>query len=137
MVNLSLINLYSAQKLMYLYHIVPYGQPQLLRVESSNFTSIHIRWDRVNCTEHNGEIIGYNISYYPSSHSNYKKSDNILGTSAMERQYVATQLTPLTNYTFMVTAVSSYNGSSFSLPASVTYQTNRTSSKSSIAFTDP
>ena len=116
---------------------MPHGQPQSLRVESSNFTSIHILWGPVNCTERNGEIVGYNISYYPSGHSSYKKSDNILGTLVMDRQYVAPRLTPFTNYTFMVTAVSSFNGSSFSLPANVTHQTNRTSSKSSIAFTDP
>ena len=118
---------------------MPYGQPQSLRVESSNFTSIHILWDPVNCTERNSEIVGYSISYYPSGHSRYMKSDNIFLTSAMERRYyyVATQLTPLINYTFMVTAVSSYNGSSFSLPAIVAHQTNRTSGKSSIAFTDP
>ena len=119
------------------YYIVTYGQPQSLHVESSNFTSIHILWGRVNCTERNGEISGYNISYFPSSYRSYKKLDNISGTSAMERQYVATRLTPLTHYTFMVTAVSSYNGSSFSLPASVRFQTNRTSGKSFIAFIDP
>ena len=117
------------------------GRPQSLRVESSrsNSTSIHFLWDRVSCTERNGKIIGYNISYYPSGHSSYKKSDNniILGTSMMERQYVATRLTPLTNYTFMVTAISSHNGSSFSLPASVTYQTNRTSGKSFIVLIGP
>ena len=117
--------------------IVPYGQPQSLRVESSDFTSIHILWGRVNCTERNSEIIGYNISYFPSGHSSYKKSDNISGTSMMERQYVATRLTPFTNYKFMVTAVSSYSGRSFSLPASVMFQTNRTSGRSTIAFTDP
>ena len=125
-----------------LYQIIVYcmaaptGRPQSLRVESSrsNSTSIHFLWDRVNCTERNDEIIGYNISYYPefNRHSSYKKSDNISGTSATERQYVATQLMPFTNYTFMVTAVSHHNGRSFSLPANVTYQTNRTSGKSSI-----
>ena len=130
---------------MIIYQIIihcmaaPTGRPQSLHVESSrsNSTSIHFLWDRVNCTGRNGEIIGYNISYYPSTYSSYKKFDNISGISTMERQYVATQLTPLTNYTFMVTAVSSYNDRSFSLPASVTYQTNRMSGKSSIAFTDP
>jgi hypothetical protein len=100
-------------------------------VKFSNSTSIHILWDPMNCTERNGEIIGYNISYYPSRYNSYKKSDNITETSEMERRYTATQLTPLTNYTFMVTAVSSYNSRSFSLTTNIMYQTNRTSGKSS------
>jgi hypothetical protein len=85
----------------------------------------------MSCTERNGQIIGYNISYFPSRYNNYKKSDNIMGTSEMERRYTATQLTPLTQYIFMVTAVSSYNGRSFSDPARIIYWTNRTSGKSS------
>ena len=99
---------------------------------SSNSTSIHILWDRINCTEQNSEIMGYNITYYPSRHTggSYRKSNYIVGTSEINRQYTATQLTPLTQYTFVVTAVSSYNGHSFSLNATTMYVTNRTSGKS-------
>jgi hypothetical protein len=109
----------------------PTGRPQL-RVGSSTSTSAHFLWDRINCTERNSEIVGYNISYYPSMNSTYKISDNITGTSEMERRYTATQLTPITNYTFMITAVSNYNDRSFSLAANITYQTDRTSGKSSL-----
>ena len=99
-------------------------------MRSSTSTSIHIVWDRINCNERNGEITGYDVTYYPTMYSGYRISDYVAGTSETNRQYTATQLTPLTNYTFVVTAVSSYNEHSFSLNASTTYETNRTSGKS-------
>lgn len=111
--------------LAYLIILAPSGQPRSLRVGSSNLTSIHILWDRISCTERNGEIIGYNITYYPTMYGGvYKKYDYVEGTSEANRQYIAIQLTPITQYEFIVRAVSSHNRSSFSLAATDTFHTN-------------
>lgn len=98
-----------------------------LCVESSNSTSIHILWNRISCTERNGEITGYNITCYPTKYSNYCKSVYVPGTSEIDQHYTAHLLTPVTQYTFVVAAVSSYNEHSLSLSAIITSWTNGTS----------
>ena len=47
-----------------LYHIErPSGAPVLLVPVIISTTTIRVSWREVNCTEHNGDFIGYNVQY--------------------------------------------------------------------------
>ena len=104
----------------------PVGKPQSLRRVSTNSTSVHIMWDRINCTERNGEIIGYKVTYFPRDNSADKKFAYVAGTEELSRQYVAHQLTPHSTYTFVVVAVSNFEELSYSLNVSIDVETNTT-----------
>ena len=57
------------------------------------------------CHERNGEITGYNITYYPNIYSNQRISLNVSGISKSSRVFVAYNLSPQTSYTFEVRAI--------------------------------
>ena len=104
----------------------PVGRPQSLRYVFTNSSSVHITWDRISCTERNGEIVGYNVTYFPRINGSDKKYAYVGGTEEFSRQYVAHQLTPRSLYTFVVFAVSSFEELSYSLDTSIDVETNTT-----------
>ena len=77
----------------------PSGPPQSLTVTSTTPFSITIQWGEVECLEQNSEITGYSVRYETRG-----MTANVTGAS--NRTFTATGLTPRTNYTFEVAAVS-------------------------------
>jgi hypothetical protein len=80
----------------------------MLRSISQTQISIAITWNSTNCGERNSEIIGYNVTYFPTGISD----DNVhhikrIGSNDDSREYNATNLIPGTSYTFTVAALSS------------------------------
>ena len=47
--------------------LAPPGTPQNLRATSISDTSITIQWESVNCSDCNGTITGYNVTYGKAS----------------------------------------------------------------------
>ena len=87
---------------------------------SSNSTSITITWDRVACHQRNGEIDGYNVTYYPKGDKSDINTVVVHGVAESNRTFLASGLQPLTNYTFEVQA---FNGIGYGPAASATFQT--------------
>ena len=87
--------------------LAPIGVPTNVTNTSISSTSIAITWDRVACVHRNGEIDGYNVTYYPKG----DKSDGITvivrGVTGRNRTFLASGLQPLTKYNFEVQA---FNG---------------------------
>ena len=91
----------------------PNGPPQSLTVNSTTLFSITIQWSEVECLEQNSAITGYSVRYGMTVTVNV--------TGASNRMFTATGLTPYTNYTFEVAAVSDSGTGPF---ASTTMETN-------------
>ena len=74
-----------------------------------NSTSIVIQWERVACEQRNGEIEGYNVTYYPQNNDDASEKINatVFGITESNRTYLASGLQPRTNYTFEVKAFNS------------------------------
>ena len=111
----------------------PSGVPMSIRSTSKSSTSISITWDRVACRQRNGEIDGYNVTYYPRG----DKSDNITvtvhGVTGRNRTFLASGLQPLTNYTFEVQAFNRYG---YGPAANSTFQTSVSEGTSSTICTE-
>ena len=89
----------------------PIGAPTSISSTSESSTSISIVWERVACDLRNGEIDGYNVTYYPKGNESdtdiHKVLATVRGVTKSNRTFVASGLEPLTNYTFEVLA---FNG---------------------------
>ena len=94
----------------------PGGAPQNLREESTSDTSITIKWEPVLCSDRNGKITSYSVTYYPASEM--QKSVNEV---VSDHAYTAMGLKFKQEYVFNVHAVSRDNGSG--PPASVAVTT--------------
>ena len=88
---------------------------------SESSTSIHIAWERVACSQRNGEIDGYNMTYYPKGSSSDKTTATVYGVTESNRTFLASGLQPLTIYTFEVLA---FNGAGHGPAAKATFQTS-------------
>ena len=86
-----------------------------------DLTSIAIKWDRVACEQRNGEIDGYDVTYYPEDDSSNKTTATIYGVTESNRIFLANGLQPLTNYIFKVLA---FNGAGHGPAANATFQTS-------------
>ena len=88
---------------------------------SDSSTSINITWDRVACDQRNGEIDGYNVTYYPKDDNIDRTIATVYGVIDRNRTFLASGLQPLTNYTFEVLA---FNGDKYGPAANATFQTS-------------
>ena len=102
----------------------PSGAPMSITNTSNSATSITITWDRVACSQRNGGIDGYNVTYYPNADYTKKVTSTVYGVTDSNRTFLASGLQPLTNYTFEVQA---FNGDMYGPAANVTFQTSGTS----------
>ena len=75
--------------------------PLDLKVVSFDSTTISIQWEGVECSNRNGEIESYNVTYYCTS----EKSEAI-STIVSSQTFTATRLKFSTNYVFEVQALS-------------------------------
>ena len=90
------------------HYTVPSEAPQNLAIINSNFTSVTISWDSVECIHRNGLITHYIIVYGPVSETNLVT--NIRRNSSRPDDggsYTATGLDVTQNYIFKVAAVNS------------------------------
>ena len=99
----------------------PSGVPKSINSTSENSTSISITWDRVTCNERNGNIDGYNVTYYPNANDTKKNTVTVYGVADSNRTFLASGLQPLTNYAFEVLA---FNGNGYGPAANATFQTS-------------
>ena len=88
--------------LILLLWLVPNGSVCGLRRERSNFTSITISWQPVDCFLQNGAIIQYMIHYNETVTMRQISSDTV---EANILQFTTSTLFPGTMYTFQVAAV--------------------------------
>ena len=79
----------------------PSGPPQTVVSAVNNETSISLQWDEVECSEQNGLITGYTLSYFPSVAGAVVENVAVVG-----RVVTLTGLLPGTQYLFQVRAVS-------------------------------
>ena len=100
-----------------------------IRSTPSSSTSITITWDRVACDQRNGEIDGYNVTYYPEDKDTNEITNIVLGVTESNRTFLASGLQPLTNYTFEVQAFNRYG---YGPVANATFQTPVSEGTSSI-----
>ena len=91
---------------------------------SESSTSIHIAWERVACSQRNGEIDGYNVTYYPEGNSSDKTTATVYGVTESNRIFLASGLQPLTNYIFKVLAFNTNITHGYGPAASATFQTS-------------
>ncbi len=66
-------------------------------------STITIQWDRVACIDKNSEIMGYRVTFGPTSTS-ARTTETVTGTDM--REYTASGLIPRTQYMFTVTPFS-------------------------------
>ena len=78
-------------------------------------------WERVACDQRNGEIDGYNVTYYPKGEHTNKVVTTVYGVTESNRTFLASGLVPRTNYTFEVLA---FNGIGDGPAANATFQTS-------------
>ena len=98
----------------------PSGAPMRIISILISSTSIKITWERVACHQRNGEIDGYNVTYYPKDDESDKITATVHRVTESNRTFLAIGLQPLTNYTFEVQA---FNGIGYGPAASATFQT--------------
>ena len=96
--------------------LAPSGAPQDLHINFTDDTTIVIEWKPVECRHRNGEITGYNVTYYHGTEMN--KMTLMLPES--EHTFTATGLIFNTMYTFEVVALSQQYGAGPSATAMVT-----------------
>ena len=70
-----------------------------------NDREITIQWESVECSQRNGEIIGYNVTYYPAGENSMPNS---MVTQASDSTFFAMDLVFNTTYVFEVQAINSY-----------------------------
>ena len=69
-----------------------------LRSTNASSSTITVTWDELSCMDTNGEITGYRIEY---GMTNFDRNQTV----ASEWSFTATELLPLTNYSFQVAAI--------------------------------
>ena len=84
--------------------IAPSGKPHNVSGYSLNSTSIHLEWSTVNCSEQNGNIMGYEIHYQPLEYPQLELTETVT-TNEQTMLFTATHLIPLTDYMFSVSAM--------------------------------
>ena len=98
--------------------LVPTGAPINLNGMVVNDREITIQWEPVECSQRNGEIIGYNVIYHPAGDNSMPKSVVI---HASDSTFTATGLVFDTVYAFEVQAINSYG---IGPPANANVQTS-------------
>lgn len=107
--------------------LAPPGTPQNLRETSVSDTSITIQWEPVNCSDCNGNITGYNVTYGPASE--IKRSMTV---AVSDYSFTAVDLLFDTWYIFEVCAFRREYG--YGPPACVTVTTSFLQGKVLVAF---
>ena len=72
-----------------------------------NDRTITIQWESVNCSQRNGEIIGYNMAYHPAGENVMPRSISVV-IHASDSTFSATDLVFNTTYVFEVQAINDY-----------------------------
>ena len=99
---------------------------------SNSSTSIAIAWERVVCDQRNGEIDGYNVTYYPEDDDDTDEVvTTVYGVTESDRTFLASGLQSLTNYTFEVQA---FNKGGYGPAANATFQTSVSEGTSSMSL---
>ena len=93
-----------------------------------NDRAITIQWEPVECSLHNGEIIGYNVTYYPAGENSMPKSVVI---HASDGTFSAMDLVFNTTYVFEVQAINSYGTGP---PANANVQTSALQGRHAIVY---
>ena len=88
--------------------LAPSRAPENLRVIFTDDTSIVIQWEPVECAHRNGEITGYNVTYYPRTEMHNSMT---LIVPESDRMFTATGLLFENEYIFEVQAFSRLYGS--------------------------
>ena len=101
--------------------VVPVGAPLVFRNSSTNFTNVTVQWSPVECSQRNGEIDGYKLTYHPTENSKDIKSILILGSA--NRAFTIVGLQPRINYTLILSATNS-NFTSFGPSVEITVATS-------------
>ena len=83
-----------------------------------NDRKIIIQWEPVECSQRNGKIIGYNVTYYPAGKNSTMPKSVVIYAS--HSTFSATNLVFNTTYVFEVQAINSYGTGP---PANTTLQT--------------
>ena len=96
--------------------LAPSGAPQNLRINFTDDTTIAIEWEPVECRHRNGEINGYNVTYYHGTEMNQMT----LMLPESVHIFTATGLLFNTTYTFEVAALSQHYGAGPSATAMAT-----------------
>ena len=87
--------------------VVPTGSPQ--NVYSAIARSVSVSWNEIECIERNGMITNYTVEFSSLGGS------GIPGVLMVnERRFIASGLTPFTNYTFRVAGVNRIGAGPFS-----------------------
>ena len=68
-------------------------------------TTIFVRWDRVDCLQHNSDITGYTISYGRRGNESDGETETVMGIT--DRTYTVMGLNASTEYFVMVAAMNS------------------------------
>ena len=85
--------------------IVPSEAPQNFTIINSNFTSVTVSWNSVDCIHRNGLITHYIILYGPVDETNLVRVNSSRPDDG--GRYTATELDATQNYLFKVAAVNS------------------------------
>ena len=97
--------------------LVPTGAPENLRETFVDDRTITIQWEPVECSHRNGEIIGYNVTYYLAGEMQKSRS---MVSYDLDSIFSAMRLIFDMEYVFEVQAVDSYGTGP---PASITVWT--------------
>lgn len=88
--------------------LAPSGAPKNLNETFTDDTTIVIEWEPVDCRHRNGEITGYNVTYYPRTEI---YSSVTLFVSEPDHIFIATGLLFEKEYIFEVQAIGQHYGS--------------------------
>ena len=86
------------------------------------------QWESVECSQRNGEIIGYNVTYYPGGEKSMPK---FVVIHASDSTFTATDLVFYTVYVFEVQAINSYGTGP---PANANVRTSTLQGRHAIVF---
>ena len=84
-------------------HVAPTGTPLNLQNTTYDSSSVTIQWEDVECSQRNGEINSYNVTYYCNSGG----SGTLYSKIVSNQMFTTTRLKFSTSYTFEVQALSS------------------------------
>lgn len=88
---------------LYFFISVPFRAPDFVIAESSNSTSLAVKWSHLPEEDFRGQPIGYYITYFPA---NLKTGFNFLKVDFASNSTLLSNLTAYTMYVISVSAVS-------------------------------
>ena len=86
-----------------LFDTAPVGTPQEFVITAVDFTNVTLQWAPVECSQQNGPIDGYRITYYITYYKLNNKGIIIPGGGI--RTFNIAGLQPRINYTFTIEAI--------------------------------